>query len=135
MTKHHIICRHCCCECNFQIPQINEKENYKQIKTYFVFYLFKIHSTILSHQVIPPGLSNSARLTSHNKLVLRMIKCVFHKQKLKVIDTQLSCTSKKKTLKRKQYYTVLSLTYINKVIKFKSSFHQCNDQSQHFNDG
>ena len=32
---------------------------------------------------ILPALSNSTGLTFHNKLVLRMIKCVYHKQKLK----------------------------------------------------
>ena len=36
--------------------------------------------TILSNWLIPPVLSNSTRSESYNKQVLRLIKCVFHKQ-------------------------------------------------------
>ena len=45
MTKHHGIDTGAVNgEWDFQIPQVNEKENYKQTKRDFLFYLFKIHS-------------------------------------------------------------------------------------------
>ena len=47
VTKHHgIVTAVVNGQQDFQIPQANEKEDYKQIKTYFMFYiLFTIHST------------------------------------------------------------------------------------------
>ena len=45
VTKHHGIDTGAVNgEWDFQIPQVNEKENYEQIKRDFLFYLFKIHS-------------------------------------------------------------------------------------------
>ena len=32
-------------EWDYQIQQGNDEENYKQIKTYFMFYIFTIHSS------------------------------------------------------------------------------------------
>ena len=46
MTKHHIIgTADVNGEWDFQIQQANEKENYKQIKTCLMFYIFTMHST------------------------------------------------------------------------------------------
>ena len=45
MTKHHGIDTGAVNgEWDFQIPQVNSKENYEQVKRDFLFYLFKSHS-------------------------------------------------------------------------------------------
>ena len=51
VTKHHIIgTADMNGKWDFQFQQANEKENYKQIDTYFMFYIFTIHSTITNKQ-------------------------------------------------------------------------------------